>query len=204
MRNYFGGLHQFPTNITGRYRIAVLADVVLSGQNNYLSQVDYFLGVASHRDISDALYLGPSLSPVEVDSWPQKPNLTTWCLHPPSTLAAPPLAGSNVPGNGRDDLRVAPVGFVIARPGYMMPLFLHHYGHLPATFAKRTADAAVHLIGGLPHRGDRELPNGGYEISIGTFPFAAAIVELELSESGELVCSVLYWQLDTSPPGEWA
>jgi len=192
VRNYFGGLHQFPTNIHGRYRVAVIGDVVLSGTGQRPLKVDYFLGTASRRGVTDAFYLGPALSVAEAESWPHS-SLTTWCLYPPP---------SN--GNGREDLRAAPPGFVITRPGYMMPVFLHHYSHPHATNTatnRHEVDAAVHLVAGLPYPGCKELNNGGYEISIGTFPIAAAIVELNLSESGELECCMVNY--DTLPPSRW-
>ena len=180
--------HQFPTNIHDQYRVAVIGDVVLSGTGHWVARLDYFLSTASRRGVTDAIYLGPPLTTIEATGWPHS-SLTTWCLHPP-------------PHNG-NGLRTAPPGFVIAHPGYMMPVFLHHYSHPVPNANRSVVDAAVYLTAGLPEPGLTELPNGGYEISIGTFPFSAAIVELNLSDSGELECYIEHLLVGAVPPEKW-
>jgi hypothetical protein len=84
----------------------------------------------------------------------------------------------------------------------MMPVFLHH-GTVVRHGSGVGFDAAVHLVGGLSRTGKRDLPDGGLEISIGTYPFAAAIVEMQLSDTGMLQCSTTYWNLDIAPHNTW-
>jgi hypothetical protein len=173
--NNYAGFYQFPINICGQYRFALISELTLTGPESKLSQLEFFLDQARARGSTEFIYLNQEPMPHDdALCWPAT-GLTTWCLHP----AAPN-------NHDRPDLVAAPPGFILAGRGSFRPVYLHHtYRHTQQEVG------GIHLVGGVLEHRLQELTSGGVEVSFGSF----MTIELELTNNGELHYETTSWQL---------
>jgi hypothetical protein len=171
----FAGFYQFPTNICGQYRLALISELTLTGPDSKLPQLEFFMDRARARGSTEFIYLNREPMPHDdALCWPAT-GLTTWCLHP----AAPNT-------HDRPDLVAAPPGFILAARGSFRPVYLHH------SYRRVQQEVGgIHLVGGVPEHKLQELTAGGIEVSFGSF----MLVELQLANDGELLFETTSWQL---------
>jgi hypothetical protein len=175
VQNYnFDGFYQFPVNICGQYRFAVVSDITLSGPGKHLDQFEFFLDRAVAANATEIIYINQTtMSHDDAILWPAT-GLTTWCLRPPAPNS-----------HDRYDLVPAPPGFILSGRGVFRPIHLH-YRHRRIQLGAN----GIHLIGGVLDHGHLELPSGGVEVNCGCF----TIVELQLNGSGELLYQSTFWK----------